>query len=129
MKPLKIISVYDLEFEPDAWEWLDLEDDEYFEDDYMTLFEGDPDMINIFGYTSCFMDFETDENHYVIVSGDVSDVEDYLERFFSDDFQNDWELTEPNNWDSFWHNEEKKETIAYRGGRGYVYTVWKFINN
>ena len=131
MKKLRFISVYELEYEPELWEWLGLEDDEYFEDNPLSFFEGDPDMINIFGCTSYFIDVEPKKSEYkwIIVSGDVSDVEDYLERFFSEDFETEWQLTEPNNWNSFWHNEDKNETIAYRGGRGYVYTIWQFKNN
>ena len=131
MKKLRFISVYELGHEPELCEWLDLEDDEYFKDNPLSFFEGDPDMINIFGYTSYFMDVEPENSDYkyIIVSDDVSDVQDYLERFFSEDFETEWQLTEPNDWDSFWHNEEKNETIAYRGGRGYVYKIWQFKNN
>jgi len=127
-KPLKIISLYEIEEFPDAWEWLDLEECEYFKDNRMTLFEGDPDMLKVFGETHLFIDFETEKNHYVIVSYDVSDVEYYLESFFGEELEEDWRITEPNNWDSFWHNEESEELIAYRGGRGYCYTIWEFIN-
>lgn len=125
---IEILSIYEVENYPELWEYLDLEDDDYFNEDRISFYEGDPDMINIFGYTSYFFDVKIKDIHYVIVSDDVSEVENYLETFFSDDFKQYWQLTEPNDWDSFWHNEEKNETIAYRGGSGYMYTIHEFKN-
>lgn len=125
-KKIKIISLYELEFHSDLWEYLDLENDERFQDDPMILFEGDPDMIKEGGYIVYFMDVKINDTLYIIVSDDSEpELNDCLESFFKEDFDNEWEYSELNNWESFWQYDNI--AIAYRGGKGYVYSIWHFI--
>jgi hypothetical protein len=123
-KKIEVVSLYELQEYPELWEHLDLKDDEYFEDEPLSFFKSDSDMIQLFGYTSYFKDIQIKDTLYIIVSDHVSDVEYHLESFFSNDFKNEWKMTEPNYWNSFWYN--KGEVIAYRGGSEYGYTIWEF---
>lgn len=105
--------------------WID--DNETLDDfDVFSLFEGDPDMIKINGTTGYFMSY----NHkilYVSTSDDANnEIEDLLRKFYSEDFKSYFTNETPQTWENY--DSEDFNGIAYRGGSGYVYTIWKYIN-
>lgn len=125
MEKIEIVQAWEIEFYPELWDFMELKDDEYYEEDYLTLFEGDPDMLKIDDYITYFMDLTVNDTKYIITNSDEPDDFEILKKFFSDDFKESFETTEPNNWESW---EQLNNGIAYRGGKGYVYTIWKLNN-
>ena len=95
-------------------------------DDILTLFEGDPDILHLQGEKVLFVDFIHNQTRFVIyLDGSYkvneSDIIEYLKRFYSDDLESNFEHFETD-WDGF-----TDDMIAYRGGKGYFYTIWKSI--
>ena len=117
----ELVSLYEIEYIPELWDWLDLKDDDYFADDPLSFFEGDPDMIKHEGYTEYFMFLEIKDTLYIISNTDEPAVWDILQRFADD--ADSFDYPEPNDWDSF-HNTDN--AIAFRNGRGYVYNIYHF---
>jgi hypothetical protein len=110
------------------------------DNDYLLLFEGDPDILKIYNGRTYFCDIVVNKTKYVIylspdygtMTCDVRKTDDELNKgiklmltqFFSN------ELTEYythnpdcNTWQRF---DEIKDGIAYRGGSGYVYIIWEY---
>lgn len=123
---IELVSVYLLDEYPELMEITGLNECDYLKDDPLVFFEGHSDMVKHEGYTEYFADIDINDTKYIISNTDEPDVWDMLEKFFSADFGESFELTEPNNWDS-WYS--LKNGIAYRGGRGYVYTIWELTTN
>jgi len=121
MKYIQLVSVSEIESYPELWAWLDLEDDELFNEDYLSFFEGDPDIVKVNGETSFFSMHDVDQTRYVICSGEDADTWDFLTSFAGADFQDVFYDPNENNWETF---DNASTAIAYRGGRGYVYTIW-----
>lgn len=91
--------------------------------DILDLFEGDPDMINISGEKVLFTSIANDSVVIYIdpsYTADNAEIETILFDFFSS------ENVEPieNNWDNF-HGTNR--SIAYRGGSGYCYSIYRHI--
>lgn len=98
-------------------------------DDILSLFEGDPDLLKIDCSQILFIDIETKEHHFIIYLDCEYEVENErieqrLKEFFSADYKELFENPEKNTWDTFNGNSD---IIAYRGGSGYVYTLWAYI--
>lgn len=102
-------------------------------DDLYKWFEGDPDMLKLPGtiydddVVVTFDNFEYKNTQYVVYEdvvyeGDDSRIEPILTDFFSEDWKDKFEKLE-SNWNNFYPG-----TIAYRGGSGYTYTIWKIKN-
>lgn len=89
------------------------------------LKDSDPDILNIEETYIYFRKIETDkEKRIVYLNPDEEihreQIEKILLSFFQEDFENRFEELE-----SCWENFGNY-CIAYRGGSGYVYTIWQF---
>lgn len=98
-------------------------DDELFEPLY--LMEGDPDIIRCDGRKMYFMCIERDGTQFIITSEEVGEKErQMLIEFHQDDFQNTYSIGECS-WEAF---NKAENAVAFRGGKGYVYTIWLYNN-
>lgn len=96
-------------------------------DDILTFFEGDPDLLRIDGETVLFMDIKNYENTDRTViyldgsySVDESEIVKRLTEFYNNEC-NRIESTQAN-------MDNMQNGIAYRGGKGYTYALYKFKN-
>ena len=106
-------------------------------DDVLAWFEGDPDELRINGETVLFIDIQNPEHTLqtvIYLDGsyqvDETEIIKRLTEFYSTDdngadtfdlYFNKIESTNEN-------MENLKNGIAYRGGKGYVYTLFEFNN-
>ncbi|NDV64001.1 hypothetical protein D0T60_01890 [Bacteroides sp. 224] len=106
-------------------------------DDVLAWFEGDPDELRIDGHTVLFIDIQNLENTkqtiiYLDGSYEVNEDEiiKRLTEFYSvdengaDSFELHYNRIESTNENM----RNLKNGIAYRGGKGYVYSLYTFIN-
>jgi len=104
-------------------------------DDVLSLFEGDPDMIRVNNSKICYVTFENEDEtiivyadfSYLLEDKDIPKLQKMLETFVED-----WAILHDNyvkidnqTWEAF---DELENGIAYRGGSGYSYTIWKYLN-
>lgn len=98
--------------------------------DVLHLFEGDPDIMNINGYKLLFIDLELNKEERIVIYLDAEykatneEIENRLLLFYQDNFQEYFEKPEYNTWETFY---QQKDIIAYRGGKGYSYTLWNYL--
>lgn len=97
-------------------------------EDVLGIFEGDPDLIKIDSNKLLFVDIETNGERFVIYldseyQADEEKVKERLLLFFQDNFKDFYESPEYNTWPTFDNNSD---IIAYRGGKGYYYTLWMY---
>lgn len=95
---------------------------EDFEDWYqagedLRFFEGDPDMVKVDGSIGYFYRAENEVFVYIDIL-DFDDVEAVLNRFYN----NELETTDPQSWEQW---EKLQNGVAFRGGAGYVYNIYK----
>lgn len=110
---------------PDLQDWVRFFDDDPNSPDFVacSFFEGDPDILRCDGYNQYFLAVDLNDTRYVLTSDIVTDSERLmLERFFSDDFQDSF-TKGVQSLESF---NQSDRSIAYRGGSGYVYTIWYY---
>lgn len=89
-----------------------------------SYFEGDPDTLRCDGSTQYFLAVDLGDTRYVLTKEEVTDSEEeILRHFFSDNFQDHFNMG-PQTWEHF-HQSDR--CIAYRGGSGYVYTIWDYV--
>ena len=81
------------------------------------LFQGDVDFLEIDGYKVLFTEISG-----VIVTTCENSFETNLIKAFFDNWK--WELMNVQNWDVFKNWEGVK--LAYRGGCGYAYTLYRY---
>lgn len=106
-------------------------------DDVLAWFEGDPDELRIDGHTVLFIDIQNPENTeqtiiYLDGSYEVNEDEiiKRLTEFYSvdengaDSFELYYNRIESTNENM----RNLKNGIAYRGGKGYTYSLYTFIN-
>ena len=125
------------------WDWRmsdeereDLSQERMFElqqEQAFTVLEGDPDIIRMdgqrAGYFADLTNFQTKEKAIVYLSVRIREkkdgkMEDLLESFWTPNYKKEWELIEDGSWNDF---DSQETAIAYRGGSGYIYTIWKKI--
>ncbi|SHG04448.1 hypothetical protein [Dysgonomonas macrotermitis] len=107
-------------------------------DDVLSFFEGDPDQLRINGETVLFTDIQNPEHTkqtviYLDPSYTVneSDIIRRLTEFYAvdengaDDFMSYYERIESTNENM----KNLSNGIAYRGGKGYTYTLYTFKEN
>ena len=99
-------------------------------EDVLHLFEADPDIMNINGYKLLFIDLELNKEERIVIYLDAEykatneEIENRLLLFYQDNFQEYFEKPEYNTWETFY---QQKDIIAYRGGKGYQYTLWNYL--
>lgn len=97
----------------------DMTDEELAEFVIDMIFDSDPDKINIYGYES----YCAQINNHVIVYGDLDESElQLVSDFYNEGFQDKFFHVE-NTWENY--EDDRYINIAYRGGKGYVYTIWR----
>ena len=99
--------------------------------DFYSLFEGDPDKIKIGGLETVFVDFDNGDEklvcyyeEYPTFDDTNKALHDTLSAFFQEDFKENFEMLDGQGWEAY---EAEETSIAYRGGKGYFYTLWKTI--
>lgn len=107
-------------------EMFNTSDIDVLSDSMFQLFEGDPDMLKLNGETVLFTDIKYRGEQFVIyLDGsyivDNEEIERMLSVFYTDEYQLSFDSIE-GGWDAF-HDG----MIAYRGGAGYSYSIWKYI--
>lgn len=96
-------------------------DDEMFEP--LSMMEGDPDILRCNDRKLYFIDVELGGKKFILTSDEVNEQEKkMLTEFHQDDFKERYSVGECN-WPTF---NEAKNAVAYRGGKGYVYTIWLY---
>lgn len=95
-------------------EWTD-EPEEYF--DELAMFEGDPDMIRVNGKTGYF--FELDNTIWYWFEEYGESIDKILIAFYEKRLNKEY-------WEDMqsWQYFDTHNAIAYRGGQGYVYTIY-----
>jgi hypothetical protein len=99
-------------------------------DDILQWFEGDPDQLRIGGETVLFIDIPVSKYHTIVVyldgsySVDESEIVKRLTDFYSDDFKDRFNALEC--LSSIM--KAMTDGICYRGGKGYVYSLYSFAN-
>lgn len=99
-------------------------DDEYFEP--LSLLEGDPDIVKCEGQDKLyFCTVELEGKKFVLTSDETSPQQkEMLKKFHIENWKEHYSATE-STWDDF---RNLPNTIAYRGGEGYTYTIWNYIS-
>lgn len=88
-----------------------------------SFFVGDSDTLRCDGEKQYFLSVDKDNIRFVLTHDEVTNTErEMLQHFFSDDFQEHFTEGEQT-WDHF---NQSDRGIAYRGGFGYVYTIWDY---
>lgn len=91
--------------------------------DALSYLGGDPDILRCDGNRLYFMATELNGKRYVLTHDEADDKEkEMLTRFYQPDFQDHFEAL-PCSWEAF---EATDRAIAYRGGSGYVYSIWGY---
>lgn len=109
----------------DLYEWAKSFDDDPGDPDFdaLSYLEGNPDIIRCNGKKLYFMSAVLNGKRYVLTHDEVDSTErEMLTRFFEEDFRRYFE-TLPGEWKAF---DGAERAIAYRGGSGYVYTIWDY---
>lgn len=109
----------------DSYEWGKSFDDDPDDPDFdaLSYLEGNPDIIRCNGKKLYFMSTVLNGKRYVLTHDEVDSIErEMLTRFFEEDFRRYFE-TLPCEWKAF---DGAERAIAYRGGSGYVYTIWDY---
>ena len=112
-------------FYQDLFEWAKSFDDDPNDPNFdaLSYLEGDPDILRCDGNRLYFIDTVLDGKRYVLTHDEVCDTErEILKHFFEEDFRSHFELF-PCHWEAF---NDAERAIAYRGGSGYVYTIWGY---
>lgn len=89
----------------------------------LSYLEGDPDILRCDGSRLCFISTVQNGKRHVLTLDKASDTErQMLTRFFEEEFRRHFEPL-PCSWGAF---ESARRAIAYRGGSGYVYSIWGY---
>ena len=115
-------------------------DEDSEDNDYHFLFDGDPDILKIYGGSTYFCDRVVNKTKYVIYLSPIyvimecdeiktddeliEGIKLMLTQFFSDEFKEYYTYNFDRN--AWLHLDEMKNGIAYRGGSGYVYIIWEY---
>lgn len=98
--------------------------------DELSFFEGDPDIIKYDGQEGFFFYDENNNTCYYwieVYGKEVQEVEEILRAYITEDREcfNYWDEDTEQTWDYF---DKHKNVIAWRGGRGYVYSICGYNN-
>lgn len=121
MKPLHIYNLMEDEISMELLDFIE----QIGMSDISDVMQGYPDILNIEGNTINFVEFDTDENKWIVYLNTETKIkrnriEKILLSFFSDSWEEYFELRKQC-WSEFKHN-----CIAYRGSQGVLYEIWKF---
>ena len=98
--------------------------DEMFEP--LSIMEGDPDILRCNDRKLYFLDVELSGTKFILTSDEVNEQEKkMLTEFHQDDFKESYSVGECN-WETF---NDATNAVAYRGGKGYLYTIWLYNSN
>lgn len=109
----------------DLYEWAQSFDDDPNDPDFdaLSYLDGDPDILRCDGKRLYFINIELNGKRYVLTHDEFNDKEkEMLTRFFQEDFRQYFRGL-PCSWETF---EAADRAIAYRGGSGYVYSIWGY---
>lgn len=97
-------------------------DDENFE--ALAIMEGDPDIIKCEGQDKLyFCTIKLGDKKFVLTSYEPTKEQiEMLRAFHVEDWRKHYSKTE-STWKNF---KQLTNAIAYRGGEGYVYTIWNY---
>ncbi len=96
-------------------------DDENF--DALSMMDGDPDKLKCGDRELFFIDVELADKKFILTSSEItSDEKEMLRAFHSDEFHKSF-TSAISSWKVF---DSLKNAIAYRGGSGYVYSIWNY---
>jgi hypothetical protein len=91
---------------------------------------GDPDYFMMDGRRCSFFDYDYERAKYVVyISEGINEIaERMLKKFFAPDYIDHFSRESEHgeslrSWEDF---ESLQYAIAYRGGAGYIYTIWKY---
>lgn len=99
-------------------------DDPRFEG--LAYLEGDPDKIKCDGRELYFTDIDLNGVKYILTSDDpTKEEEEMLKRFHGGQREKYFTL-QLCDWDGY---DDTPKAIAYRGGRGYTYSIWIYNSN
>ena len=105
-----------------------INDDEIENGRALTIFEGDPDYIKTNQENNrgniIFVTYETDNKIYIISNMELDIIDKEIVGWWLSGAEGDKidPFSDNNNW-NYWYNKVKKG-IAYRGGSGYVYSLY-----
>lgn len=110
---------------PELHDWVksfDIDpDDAMFEP--LSLMEGDPDILRCNERKIYFMDIDLGNTKFILTSDEVNNEEKrMLAEFHQDDYKERYTVGECN-WETF---DNAPNAVAYRGGKGYLYTIWLY---
>ena len=89
----------------------------------LSMMEGDPDIIRCNGRKLYFITIVQNGVQYILTSDEVSEqAKKMLTEFHQDNFKDNYSVGECS-WENF---DGAFNAIAYRGGSGYVYTIWNY---
>ena len=109
----------------DLYEWARSFGDDPNDPDFdaLSYLEGNPDILRCDGTRLCFISTVQNGKRYVLTHDEADDTEkEILTRFYQPDFQDHFDAL-PCSWEAF---EAAARAIAYRGGSGYVYSIWSY---
>jgi len=131
-KEIKYLTDYDLCRKNPSKEIKELQevfcinDDEIENGRALTIFEGDPDYIKTNQENNrgniIFVTYETDNKLYIISNMELDIMDKEIVEWWLNGAKGDKIDDSNNNW-NYWYNKAKKG-IAYRGGSGYVYSLY-----
>jgi hypothetical protein len=92
----------------------------------------DADLIIVDGKKHVSVEIDIDESHTIVIVANANDLFgdinlkaiELLNDFYADEFKSHF-AKQRSNWDVF---NSLDNGIAYRGGIGYAYTIWKYNN-
>lgn len=98
------------------------EEDEF---SVLDLLGSDPDILLLGGERAAyFIKIENEVFYYSISDADDGTIEDWLKAFFSEGWKERFQKTEHQTWEGFY---SLNTGIAYRGGKGYTYAIYRTI--
>jgi hypothetical protein len=94
--------------------------------DELALMEGDPDKIKCGRNELYFFDIDLNGRKFILTHDEVCAEENLMLRRFHDPDWKRWYESLPCDWAAF---EAAENAIAYRGGSGYYYAIWKYTGD
>lgn len=126
MKTIIVTEISEgIAYYPELHEWVksfDIDpDDAMFEP--LSLMEGDPDKLKCGDREVYFMDIDLGDSKFILTSDEVNDEQKkMLTEFHQDNFKERYSEGQCS-WETF---NKATNAVAYRGGKGYLYTIWLY---
>lgn len=123
---MKTRHIYSIEEAAHSGELFSFMEENGFCDVY-DFFQSDPDILRIMGSEISFTEVDIDEKTSFVIFTESkitydSEIKEMLSLFYTDNFQ-DFFTNRVSSWALF---RSLVSGIAYRGGRGYCYTIWEY---